>query len=133
MTGNGQDGAAHPVYRPRSIKRFRRTKAAVGEVRDAIFDVLIEANPQTVRQVFYALTVRGVIKKAESEYKQTVIRLLTEMREAGEIPFDWIADNTRWMRKPTTYTGARCLPQKHFELLPAGPVGGDAGLCRSLV
>jgi hypothetical protein len=67
--------------------------------------VLSEANPQTVRQVFYALTVRGVIKKAEIEYQRTVIRLLTEMREAGEIPFDWIADNTRWMRKPTTYTG----------------------------
>jgi hypothetical protein len=23
---------------------------------------------------------------------------------AGEIPFGWIADNTRWQRKPTTYT-----------------------------
>jgi hypothetical protein len=99
------NGAADPGYRPKPIKRFRRTKAAVADVRDAILDVLIEANPQTVRQVFYALTVRGVIKKAEGEYKQTVIRLLTEMREAGDIPFDWIADNTRWMRKPTTYTG----------------------------
>jgi hypothetical protein len=58
-----------------------------------------------VRQVFYALTVRGVIKKAEGEYKQTVIRLLVDMREAGEIPFGFIADNTRWQRKPTTYVG----------------------------
>jgi hypothetical protein len=105
MTGNGQDHTADPVYGPGAIKRFRRTKAAIGDVRSAIFDVLDEANPQTVRQVFYALTVRGVIKKVEGEYKRTVIRLLTEMREAGDIPFDWIADNTRWMRKPTTYTG----------------------------
>jgi hypothetical protein len=104
-TVNGQGGAANAVYRPSPIKRFRRTKAAIGDVRDAIFEVLTEANPQTVRQVFYALTVRGVIKKIEGEYKQTVIRLLTEMREAGVIPFDWIADNTRWMRKPSTYTG----------------------------
>jgi hypothetical protein len=60
--------------------------------------------------VFYALTVRGVIGKAEIEYQRTVIRLLVEMREAGTIPFDWIADNTRWMRKPTTYTGIEsCL------------------------
>jgi hypothetical protein len=103
--GNGQAQPEDAVYRPRSIKRFRRTRAGVRDVRDAIYDVLVDANPQTVRQVFYALTVRGVIKKAEGEYKQTVIRLLTEMREAGKIPFHWIADNTRWMRKPTTYVG----------------------------
>jgi hypothetical protein len=27
------------------------------------------------------------------------------MREAGLIPFGWIADNTRWMRKPSTFVG----------------------------
>ncbi len=54
--------------------------------------------------------MKGVIKKIEGEYKQTVIRLLVEMREAGEIPFHWIADNTRWMRKLTAYTGIEaCL------------------------
>jgi hypothetical protein len=79
-------------------------------LRDHIKDILEQNNPQTVRQVFYALTVRGVIAKAEIEYKRTVIRLLTEMREAGEIPFEWIADNTRWMRKPSAFTGiAACL------------------------
>jgi hypothetical protein len=26
------------------------------------------------------------------------------MRRSGEIPYGWIADNTRWMRKPTTYS-----------------------------
>jgi hypothetical protein len=63
-----------------------------------------------VRQVFYALTVRGVIAKAEAEYHQTVVRLLVEMREKGTIPFGWLADNTRWQRKPTTFTGIEaCL------------------------
>jgi hypothetical protein len=56
------------------------------------------------------LTVRGVINKAEAEYQQTVIRLLVDMRETGEIPFEWIADNTRWMRKPATFVGLEaCL------------------------
>jgi hypothetical protein len=60
--------------------------------------------------VYYALTVRGVIEKNEIEYHRTVIRLLTEMREAGQIPFEWIADNTRWQRKPSTFTGIEsCL------------------------
>jgi hypothetical protein len=89
---------------------FRRTKAAITSVRDAIKDILEKDNPQTVRQVFYALTVRGVIAKAEIEYQRTVVRLLVEMREAGEIPFEWIADNTRWMRKPNTFVGLEaCL------------------------
>lgn len=93
------------VYSASNIKRFRRTKAAVTSIRDAIREILEEDHPQTVRQVFYALTVRGLIKKAEIEYQQTVIRLLVDMREAGDIPFGWIADNTRWMRKPPTFVG----------------------------
>jgi hypothetical protein len=76
----------------------------------AIKEILTADHPQTVRQVFYALTVRGAVKKLEGEYKQTVIRLLVDMRESGEIPFEWIADNTRWMRKPSSFTGiAACL------------------------
>jgi hypothetical protein len=101
------------VYVPSDIKqpkRFRRTKVEITRIRNAILDILQNDNPQTVRQIFYALTVRGVIKKAEIEYHRTVIRLLTEMREAGQIPFEWIADNTRWMRKPPTFTGLEsCL------------------------
>jgi hypothetical protein len=93
------------LYVPSDIKRFRRTKATVTSIRDAIRAVLEADHPQTVRQVFYALTVRGVIKKVVNEYHRTVIRLLVEMREAGEIPFDFIADNTRWQRKPTTHVG----------------------------
>ena len=103
---------ADPLYVPKDIKskRFRRTKAAVASVRGIIKDILEKDNPQTVRQVFYALTVRGVIAKDEIEYKRTVVRLLGEMRETGQIPFEWIADNTRLMRKPSTFSGIEaCL------------------------
>jgi hypothetical protein len=95
------------VYVPSDIKskRSRRTRAAVRSIRDAIREVPEQDHPQTVRQVFYALTVRGVIKKQEIEYHRTVIRLLVDMRERGEIPFDWLADNTRWQRKPATFVG----------------------------
>lgn len=98
------------LYVASDIRRFRRTKTDIAAIRDAITILLEEDHPQTVRQIFYALTVRGIVRKAEGEYQRTVCRLLTEMREAGTIPFDWIADNTRWMRKPTTYSGlAACL------------------------
>lgn len=97
-------------------KRARRTKAAITSIKDAIVNILSKDNPQTVRQVYYALTVRGVIDKTEVEYQRTVVRLLVEMREAEEIPFSSIADNTRWMRKPTSFTGLdACLnATSHF-------------------
>jgi hypothetical protein len=106
---NGFYGAYSIKSEPRA-KRFRRTKAAIGSIRDQIKTILEESNPQTVRQVFYALTVRGAVAKVEGEYQKTVCRLLVEMRERGQIPFDWIADNTRWMRKPSSFTGIKaCL------------------------
>lgn len=82
----------------------RRTSADIEHLRRLLRDVVAEQRPMTVRQVFYQLVSRGAIAKTENEYKQTVIRLLGEMRMAGRIPFGWIADNTRWMRKPTTYS-----------------------------
>ncbi|RIK78509.1 MAG: hypothetical protein DCC67_11475 [Planctomycetota bacterium] len=73
-------------------------------IRDAIYAVVEQYRPMTVRQVFYQLVSRGVIEKTEAQYKTTVCRLLVEMRREGQIPYSWIADNTRWMRKPNTYS-----------------------------
>ena len=56
----------------------------------------------TVRQVFYQATVRGLVEKAESGYAK-VQTDLTVMRRAGDLPYDWLADNTRWQRKPRTF------------------------------
>ncbi|MCX7428901.1 MAG: hypothetical protein NTW96_25150 [Planctomycetia bacterium] len=56
----------------------------------------------TVRQVYYRLVSATVIEKTEAEY-QTVVRLLGVLRRAGEVPYGWIADATRWMRKPSTH------------------------------
>jgi hypothetical protein len=47
------------------IKRFRRTKAEVDEVKSTIVAVLKADHPMTVRQVFYQLVVRNVIEKTE--------------------------------------------------------------------
>lgn len=57
----------------------------------------------------------GAIRKAEGEYNHTVTRLLTEMRLAGELPYDWIADNTRWMRKPRTFSSLASALQRTAE------------------
>lgn len=101
VNGNGA-AASYGAYH---IKRSRRTKATITGIKQEIHDLLAEDHPQTVRQVYYAGVVRGLVQKTEGEYQRTIVRLLVEMRETGAIPFDWIADNTRWMRKPRTYIG----------------------------
>jgi hypothetical protein len=85
-------------------------------IREAILRVLAQDNPMTVRQVFYRLVSSGVIQKTEGEYKATVVRLLTAMRREGDIPFGWIADNTRWMRKPRTWSGLQEALRRTAEL-----------------
>ena len=74
-------------------------------IRQAIYDVVSEEYPMTVRQTFYRLVSAGVIDKTEAEYNGTVCRLLTVMRRAKQIPWGWITDYTRAMRKPRTFTG----------------------------
>ena len=100
------------VNRSRSIKRkrTRRTNAEIAELKAAIMSVFEEIRPQTGRQVFYQLASRlQVIPKTEAQYKSTVIRLLTKMRRSGELPFEYLADNTRWMRKPRSYSSLEAM------------------------
>jgi len=85
------------------MPRRRRTRAEIERIKGGLYEILKAQNPMTVRQVFYQAVTRGLIEKTESEYKQTVVRLLTKMRLRGEIPFSWIADFTRWQRKPQTF------------------------------
>ena len=76
-------------------------------IRAGIYEIVAGGHPMTVRQVFYQLSNRGLIDKTEAEYKQTVIRLLGTMRLDGDLPFAWIADNSRWMRKPDTHSSLK--------------------------
>ena len=91
------------TYISRAIKRPRRSQAEMAAIRQAIFDVVFEERPMTVRQTFYRLVSAGVIDKTEAEYNGTIGRLLTVMRRSGEIPWGWITDFTRAMRKPRTF------------------------------
>lgn len=93
------------TYGARPTKRGRRTKADMAAVRDALQQIVDEYDRMTVRQIYYQAVSRGVIDKTEVEYKSTICRLLADMRRDGTIPYDKIADNTRWMRKPRTYSG----------------------------
>jgi hypothetical protein len=69
---------------------------------EALLDITAEMQPMTVRQVFYQATVRGVVDKTEAGYGK-VQRALVDLRRSGRLPFDWIADNARWQRKPRSW------------------------------
>ena len=86
-------------------KRLRRSGADIQAIRDAILGILRDDHPMTVRQVFYQLVVRRAIEKTEAQYQRTVIRLLTDMRMDGTVPFAWITDESRRRRVTQTFNG----------------------------
>ena len=89
-------------YQASPVKRRRSTKAEVEQRRESLLDIVSEMQPMTVRQVFYQATVRGIIEKTEAGYTKVQTDLAL-MRRAGELPYEWLADNTRWQRKPRTF------------------------------
>jgi hypothetical protein len=92
------------VYRSSRIKRKRprSTKAEVDARRESLLEIVGEMRPVTVRQVFYQATVRGLVEKTEAGYGKVQTDLVL-LRRSGDLPYDWLADNTRWQRKPRTF------------------------------
>ena len=67
-----------------------------------------EHGPTSVRGLYYQAEVAGIpgIDKTESSYVK-VQRQVLALRRSGDLDYDWIADATRWMRKPTSYDSIR--------------------------
>jgi hypothetical protein len=91
------------LYQASPIKRVRSTRAGIAERRRVLMEIIEAQKPMTVRQVFYQATVRGIVEKAESGYAKVQTDLV-EMRRSGQLPYRWLADNTRWQRRPQTYS-----------------------------
>jgi hypothetical protein len=84
-------------------KRRRSTQGEQLQFLDNLLETVRDMEPpMTVRQVFYQSTVRGIVEKSEAGYRK-VQRALVTLREGGDVEWNWIADNTRWMRKPRSY------------------------------
>ena len=97
---------SRPVNRPR-----RRTRREIERLKEALFDVLSENNPATVRQVFYLTVAQGLIPKTELEYRR-ISDFLSQMRRKDEIPWYWIVDHSRVARKPRIFgTAAEAIEE----------------------
>jgi len=96
--------------------RRRRTNAEIRRLKDALLTILERQHPCTVRQTFYLAETAGLIPKTEAGY-DTVQRYLVQMRREDELPYHWLVDNTRWMRKPRSYSSletALQLTAQHY-------------------
>src|SRR4051812_37825401 len=78
-----------------------RSKKGRGKARrslepiERMFEAAEAARPITGRGIGYKLFTSGFIPSVGRSDMQRVYRLLKEARERGDIPWDWIVDETR--------------------------------------
>jgi hypothetical protein len=79
-------------------KRMRRTPDEMAELKQGLYRLLDKLHPQTLRGLFYQAVGAKLLPKLEAAYKNTLIPSLTKMREAGEVPWEWVEDTgRRWL------------------------------------
>ncbi len=93
-----------PSYVAGHIKRVRADASEMGERYEALFSIVEESQPTGVRFTYYRAVSKGIVEKTESGYIK-VQRALVKMRETGRLPYPWIVDSSRWMRKTPSYDG----------------------------
>lgn len=71
---------------------------------DEAADILAAHHPMTVRQVYYQLVSRQVMKNTRTEY-QAVSNALVMARKEGAIPWGWIEDRLRRPRQVSMWAG----------------------------
>jgi hypothetical protein len=92
------------AYEASPVKRRRRTNVELAVVDEAVVAAVREDYPVTLRGVFYRVVSAGAVEKSDAGY-QLVGRQLLKLRRSGVVPYSWITDGTRWITKPTTWTG----------------------------
>src|SRR5262249_25143933 len=66
---------------------------------EAMYDAAEAAQPITGRGIGYKLFAQGLIPSMAKSEMQRVYRLLKEAREQGDIPWEWIVDETRELER----------------------------------
>jgi hypothetical protein len=84
---------------------------------DAMYAAAEAAQPITGRGVGYKLFTAGLIPSMTTNEMQRVYRLLKGARERGEIPWEWIVDETRALERTPVWDDsaeyARCVAQSY--------------------
>jgi alkylated DNA nucleotide flippase Atl1 len=91
------------VYEAGTIKRNRSTKTEMHERHKALCSIVADAAPTGVRFCYYRAVSQSIVPKTDNGYRM-VQRALMHLRETGIIPWTYIVDSSRWMRKPETWS-----------------------------
>ena len=100
------------TYGTSPINRKRRTKAEIESLDAALVEIIRQDPPMTVRQVFYQATVRGLVPKHETKGYRVVQRRLVTLREEGIVPYGWITDNARLVRRLNRWENQQAFAQE---------------------
>lgn len=84
------------VYGARTVNgRGRRTRAELEALREALYEIVEEHQPITVRGVFYRAEAAGLVPKDDTTGYRPVQREVLKMRREGLTPWGWITDGSR--------------------------------------
>jgi hypothetical protein len=111
---------------------MKTDESKVGRLRAALRELLAEhqrdgALPTSARFLFYELVQRGIISKERQGSRradQDMIDALTDIREEGSIPWNWIVDETRDL---DDYTGSASIKDWVLEVLPGARLDAWGG------
>jgi hypothetical protein len=113
-----------------------RPDTAIGKLRTQLFRLIEEHRldgmlPTSARFLFYELVQRSIIAKHSTGARradQNLHDALTDLREAGHVPWQWIVDETRSL---DNFTGSESVAHWCLDVLAGAridPWRGDAPL-----
>jgi hypothetical protein len=96
-----------------------RPRSKIGQVRVALMILLEQhlrdqAVPTSVRFLFYELVARRIVAKSGEHPDKIVSEALTDLRERGHVPWDWIVDETRSVEN---FTGSATVAEDWLAFL----------------
>src|SRR5262245_59876766 len=91
-------------YFEASPKKGRGMAAKSLALIDAMHSAAKAARPITVRGIVYKLFTAGLIPSMDRGETNKVSRLLTQARERGLIPWEWIVDETRELERKASWS-----------------------------
>jgi hypothetical protein len=68
-------------------------------------EILEAERPMTLRGLFYRVVSAGVLPNTDRKHYDSLGRIMTTLRERGEVPFSYLVDNVRSTLKPSSWSG----------------------------
>lgn len=100
---------AGQIQTSRNLPRRRGKAASTIELEQQIIDIVKERAPITVRGVCYALFALGLVPDMSIGSTQKISRVMTNMRELGELDWTLVVDGTRPVERADTWRDTDAL------------------------